>query len=74
MDVYKFLSHSHCDNAISALKDSHIPYFQPVLNNINLTLGTIIQINKFTLAQEADTDDRPVAPETYGMFKYEKVY
>ena len=56
------------------LKDSHILYFQPVLNNINLTLGTIIQINKFTLAQEADADDRPVAPGTYGMFKHEKVY
>ena len=71
MGVYKFLPRSHCDNAISALKDNHMPYFQPVLNNIILTLGTIIQINKFTLA---DADDRPVAPGTYGMFQHEKVY
>ena len=57
LGVYKFVSP---ENAITALKDNHIPLFQLVINNIELTLGTIIQINKFTLQQEADSKDRDV--------------
>ena len=74
LGVYKFVSRVSSDNAITALKDNHIPLFQPVINNVELTLGTIIQINKFTLQQEADPEDRPIAPGMYGTFKHKRVY